>query len=72
MSCKGCSKRVLHCHSDCPDYLAFQQRQAEIKERRKQELEIHSYVTSTARRNREMRLKKQNLPNKNFINRGVT
>ncbi|MFI3254882.1 MAG: hypothetical protein R3Y63_11210 [Eubacteriales bacterium] len=64
MSCKDCTKRVLHCHSTCSDYLAFKQSQAEIKAKIKKDDEVYSYTCQSGTRNKAIRMRRLNLLSK--------
>ena len=41
--CKGCTRRVLGCHGDCTDYLAFKASNERTKENRDKYNELLRY-----------------------------
>ena len=40
--CKGCEKRVLGCHSTCPDYLEFKAKCEKVRQARWVDIELWS------------------------------
>jgi len=56
VSCKGCQKRHLGCHSDCEDYKAYKEEVERINKARRKDDNYSDYLRQSA--DRTMRKKK--------------